>query len=387
MAPEVHLDDDFRALGLEPGAEASEVKRAYRTLVKKWHPDRHQLEPYESRVLAEEKFREIDEAYRRISKNRGKASPFRRPAGGDFSAARPAAPKPRTAFRFNRRPGSGTRLFAGTQRVQPATLSLAVAAFILILLFPLLLDIGTYRPIRVQKKAKGHPPIEETHAPVRPQTALPARAPHPALPKPGPAASVHFFTLGSSASRVLEVQGRPGRILGDTWIYGLSDVRFSNGRVCGYDNFGESLRVRIVPGAHKGSYPHHITIGSTKQQVLLVQGTPTRVAGNRWYYGFAELIFMNGLVTGYDNYFGTLKMRILPSTPSGHGKRASFFTKGSTPDEVLAAQGTPTAVHGNRWSYNFDYVFFRDGKVSGVLDADGALNFANHGKSGLADEP
>lgn len=80
-------------------------------------------------------------------------------------------------------------------------------------------------------------------------------------------------------------------------------------------------------------------------------------------------------------------MRLLPSAPVGHGQHEFFFTRGSTPDEVLAVQGTPTAVHRNRWSYNFDFVLFRDGKVSGVIDSDGALRFANPEKSGVAEGP
>ena len=51
MAPEVSSQSDFQVLGLEPGAKPSEVKQAYRTLVKRWHPDRHYSKPYETRAL------------------------------------------------------------------------------------------------------------------------------------------------------------------------------------------------------------------------------------------------------------------------------------------------------------------------------------------------
>ena len=69
MDPEVFSEDDFRLLGLKPGSKPSEVRQAYRTLVKKWHPDHHHTKPYETRALAEKKFREIDEAYRRIARS------------------------------------------------------------------------------------------------------------------------------------------------------------------------------------------------------------------------------------------------------------------------------------------------------------------------------
>jgi outer membrane protein assembly factor BamE (lipoprotein component of BamABCDE complex) len=385
MAPEVQLDDDFRALGLAPGAKPSEVKRAYRTLAKKWHPDRHHTAPYEARALAEEKFREIDQAYRRISKTWQKTSASPLSAEKDFSAPKPEAAKPRSGFRFMRRRLSPAPFFSRAWPLSPTARYVAAGAFVLILLIPLLSDIGPDRPTRVREKGQQVPTTVTTHGAALPKPPSPSSGPPPS--PPGAGASAHFFTLGSSESEVLGIQGRPTRIQGNTWIYGISEINFRNGRVCGYNNFDKSLRVKMVPEGQPPRSTDHITIGSTERQVLQVQGTPSRIEGNRWYYGFSEITFEDGLVTGYDNYFGTLKIRLLPSAPAGPEKKAYFFTRGSTPDQVLAVQGTPTAVHGNRWSYNFDYVIFRDGKVSTVIDTDGALRFVNPERPGVAEGP
>jgi molecular chaperone DnaJ len=51
----------YEVLGLKPGASEDEIKAAYRELVKKYHPDRYQNNPLSD--LAEEKMREINEAY------------------------------------------------------------------------------------------------------------------------------------------------------------------------------------------------------------------------------------------------------------------------------------------------------------------------------------
>jgi molecular chaperone DnaJ len=51
----------YEVLGLKPGATEEEIKAAYRELVKKYHPDRYQDNPLND--LAEEKMREINEAY------------------------------------------------------------------------------------------------------------------------------------------------------------------------------------------------------------------------------------------------------------------------------------------------------------------------------------
>ena len=43
--------------------------------------------------------------------------------------------------------------------------------------------------------------------------------------------------------------------------------------------------------------------------------------------------------------------------------KKEYFTLGSTSDEVLAIQGTPTQISGKRWSYGFSYIDFENGRV------------------------
>lgn len=54
------LQSYYATLGLQEGVEASDVKRAYRVLALKWHPDKH---PPEHRDAAEQCFKVIGEAY------------------------------------------------------------------------------------------------------------------------------------------------------------------------------------------------------------------------------------------------------------------------------------------------------------------------------------
>lgn len=55
--------DYYRILEVEKSASQEDVKKAYRKLVKEWHPDRHM----EDKQIAEEKFKEIQEAYEVLS--------------------------------------------------------------------------------------------------------------------------------------------------------------------------------------------------------------------------------------------------------------------------------------------------------------------------------
>ncbi len=63
------IDDPYKVLGLSPGASDEEVKRAYRALAKKYHPDLNPGDAY-----AAKKMQEINAAYEQI-KNPEKAAP------------------------------------------------------------------------------------------------------------------------------------------------------------------------------------------------------------------------------------------------------------------------------------------------------------------------
>jgi hypothetical protein len=55
--------DPYAVLGLERGASREEIRKAYRDLAVKYHPDRVQHLGEEFRVLAEKRFKEIRRAY------------------------------------------------------------------------------------------------------------------------------------------------------------------------------------------------------------------------------------------------------------------------------------------------------------------------------------
>lgn len=62
------MNDPYQVLGVKPDASDDEIKRAYRELVRKYHPDNYQNNPLAD--LAEEKMKEINEAYDAVTKMR-----------------------------------------------------------------------------------------------------------------------------------------------------------------------------------------------------------------------------------------------------------------------------------------------------------------------------
>ncbi len=64
-------DHAYKILEIEKTATDSEVKKAFRTMAKKYHPDKLQHMDEVYKKGAEEKFREVQKAYDRIKKERG----------------------------------------------------------------------------------------------------------------------------------------------------------------------------------------------------------------------------------------------------------------------------------------------------------------------------
>ena len=59
----------YEVLGVKPGASEEEIRKAYRALVKKYHPDQYADNPLSE--LAAEKLKEVNEAYDMLTKNSG----------------------------------------------------------------------------------------------------------------------------------------------------------------------------------------------------------------------------------------------------------------------------------------------------------------------------
>ena len=62
------MNDPYAVLGVPSNASEEEIKKAYRELVRKYHPDNYHDNPLAD--LAQEKMKEINEAYDILTKNR-----------------------------------------------------------------------------------------------------------------------------------------------------------------------------------------------------------------------------------------------------------------------------------------------------------------------------
>ncbi|MDY6324608.1 MAG: DnaJ domain-containing protein [Catonella sp.] len=67
-------ENPYDVLGVSPNASDEEIKRAYRELSRKYHPDSYMNNPLAD--LAEEKFKQVQEAYNEIMKDRARGAGY-----------------------------------------------------------------------------------------------------------------------------------------------------------------------------------------------------------------------------------------------------------------------------------------------------------------------
>jgi hypothetical protein len=126
---------------------------------------------------------------------------------------------------------------------------------------------------------------------------------------------LRYFTAGSTKAEVLAVQGRPTLAGTHVWEYGGSHVYFRHDRVTGWDIWPRSpLKVRLLPATPLDTTAPYFTVGSTKDEVLAVQGTPSHLTERMWEYGHSRVYFDENRVTRWDEWRGSpLKARLAPT--------------------------------------------------------------------------
>lgn len=77
------MTNPYQVLGVSPNASDEEIKKAYRNLSRKYHPDANINNP--NRAEAEEKFKEVQQAYDQIMKEKQQGGSYSYYGGGQSS--------------------------------------------------------------------------------------------------------------------------------------------------------------------------------------------------------------------------------------------------------------------------------------------------------------
>lgn len=364
MAMSDNIERYYIALGLRPGASPDEVRQAYRDLVKVWHPDRFSDDRLKQK--AEEKLKEINEAYNSL-KHARPSQPK------DSSTTRRADQRPRGAARPRQAPPHGAEEPSPPSKkklwpVKKRELLAAVfaAAFLISVIYYVTEPAGPFLHVSFDQEVyRGTPPgangtetgdeaeQHDSGAQAPKWTERVVSEMRIALP---PSFRFNYFTIGSTRDEVQAIQGTPDQVVGETFHYGTSQVHFQGGRVVSWANNYPRLKVHWKGASTtKTGY----SVGSSKDEVIAIQGTPERLTDTVFHYGTSEVRFHDGRVVGWINKFPRLKVEMRPTTTTTKDR----FTVGSTRDEVLAIQGTPDSFTDNAFRYGTSEVLFQNGLV------------------------
>lgn len=300
------MTDDFvknyRILGVQQGVNWKQLRQAYKKLVNTWHPDRFQ--DIHQKKRAEEKTKEITQSYKALAEYHkefgvlpfaGSSTeiPVAKNVASQSTSDTPPVPESRNpdlATVITSAPAQKSRLSSVTARVITAA-ALASIAYIIWQL----------------EASMHHGNLPATTENVKNQATDGSSIENP---NPDAGVSNKLFTLGSSLGEVYTIQGVPTRTEDDIWYYGKSRVYFSKGKVFRWNENPENpLRVKIIAETEK-SHALFFGKGSSKEEVLAIQGTPDRDAGSVWDYGASRIYFNNDRVTEWhETPLNPLKIR------------------------------------------------------------------------------
>ena len=262
--------------GLTRAATPTEIKGAYRTLAKVWHPDRFPGDE-NLRRKAEEKLKEINSAYQLLISTPAPdtySEPVR-PAPQAEAYQRPAsAASGKTSYR---RPH--TNQYSASSSPKRSTIRkplIAVAAAILV-------AVGVWISVRHGRMSTFG------------SWAAEMMAGHGADSSSTPNANVALPSAAAGQNNSKKQPSSPA----------------TNNSTARADKAGLRTKDAVASKASLVVYPDedprapHFTVGSSKSDVIRIQGTPTKVASDVFVYGLSEVFFKNGRVESWHTDPGT----------------------------------------------------------------------------------
>ncbi len=269
----VNYQHCYDLLQLNPNATWEDLRKNYKRLVQRCHPDRFEQDPV-AREKAGIQLRELNNAYQVLSDYY--KSHRRLPLGKAAS---------HSSWQFQNTSGLESREEEYRAAKKWPVLNAVVSKW-LVLGVPLGLIVLVFAFL-LSQFSKGEVEVNEEEL-LLPLSAL--------SPVSVAAKADSTFRYGDSREQVLAVQGNPTRISGDSWFYGKSRVDFEQGYVVGWHIEDTPLQ---ISGALPGKERKRIYVGMSMEEVLAIQGAPVMKSRLRWDYGASFIKFQNGKVVGW----------------------------------------------------------------------------------------
>jgi hypothetical protein len=312
------------ALDLDAGASEQQIRDAYRVLVKVWHPDRFEGDA-KLKQAAEDKLKALNSAYILLTTKAAAARPQPRAQRRPATARRPKA---RLQRRFHFPVGSLLKLGV-------LACGVLVAGILLVAMDSFLASDPTTGRIYTGIRAGVEANFRQTVSGLWSQAGQ----------------HLHALTPAKSGSAPLAAEADPMEAAAQ------SAPPPPQG--------SQSLHRREPGDAHPAParLQPYITAGLTRDEVTAVLGTPTSSTENKLLYGGSELDFTAGKLIGWkiDPASMPIRVKLWPDAPVD--PNLTSFTVGSTKNEVLVVEGTPTLFSGDTFGYGGSLVYFKNNRV------------------------
>ncbi len=358
------LREYYRVLELSPGASLDEIKRAYRQLLQRWHPDRYKPGSL-MQTTAEDVTKELNEAYHQLCRKKRylefRPKPRPAPTRVKTSTTRdPWKPKVRHGWKIydevaappRAKPDATPTPTPPPMREQEnvrapirwpwrwiagfsASVGLLFAAvrwleslefespLIRSLPSPVILSAAKdsveaaprnvvwksnwiLRSVqddnRIWSRSVEAPSLSLCANPASRFDRAPAAATSweaaPVFADEEAWSLVDTFVPGDTRARVIAVQGAPDEVGANLFRYGSSVVYFEDDRVTHWSEGRPRLRVLMLPRFEFAGLAT-FDVGSSRSEVIRVQGEPTRRTAMAFYYGASAVYFDREWVAGW----------------------------------------------------------------------------------------
>ena len=202
-----------------------DVKKSYRKLIQKWHPDRYNNE--QEKEIATNKLKDLNTAYKQLSTYFRKHGtlPQLTPPPVIHKVSTKTYSKPQTdSKKQNLHKGNTQNIDKGKNRIIPFVMVLCIfITFVFSFVYMEAITSPTSNePVKYQTKDSNNK-LNQT-AKTKPKNTNKTK-------KKNNIPRYNYFTEGSSIGEVIIIQGPPDKMLNDIWYYGKSEVHFNNGKV------------------------------------------------------------------------------------------------------------------------------------------------------------
>lgn len=261
MKAENQYYEDYQTLHLSPGCSIEELRKSYKILIQKWHPDRFGSDALKQKA-ADDKIKLLNAAYSALvnfHKKNGylprSEAPKPRPRVAPKSA-RPASPAPERRTQTAPQPNTTTESVSANPLKKRRKASVILSAVMVAVLLYVIDQYSVQQPAK-DTDAGYTPPKQENRNEPADDTGqaydLPRDTPETIdeNPRETDKKKKHhdekYFTYGSSIGEVITIQGPPTKVDGNIWYYGESRVYFEAGKVVSWVREpGIPLKAKVV---------------------------------------------------------------------------------------------------------------------------------------------